>query len=107
MHVHVDFLAIAIEEQQRERKTRRRHQIVVRARKRVQKQTVSNKAPVDEYENRIPVVLLHLRTRNETADGKNPGGLIGVFHLQRGAALAEIDEIFEQLAAENLKYAFA
>ena len=40
MHVHVDFFGVAIQKQQREGITRRRHQVVIRGRNRVQQQAV-------------------------------------------------------------------
>ena len=66
MHVHVHLFGVAIQKQQREGITRRRHQVVIRGRNRVQQQAVANQPAVDEQVNRIAVELLHLRTADES-----------------------------------------
>ena len=50
MHVHVDFFGVAIQKQQREGITGRRHQVVIRGRNRVQQQAVAYQAAVDEQD---------------------------------------------------------
>ncbi len=107
MHIHIHLFAIAIEKQQRERITRGRHQIVIRARKRMQQQTVANQAAVHEHENRIPIVLLHLRARNEAVSRKGSRRFVRFRHLQRAGARFQLDQIFQQLAAEDLKHTLA
>ncbi len=112
MHVHVDFFQIAIEKQQRERIARRRHQVVIRGRNRVQQQAVANQAAVDEQINRIAIHLLHLRAADEAAQAEMPRDRIPWIaivnrELQIAALIAQIEQIFQHLAAEDLKHALA
>ncbi len=105
MHVHIDLFAVALKKQQSERETGAWHQIVIRGGDGVQHQTVANQAPVNEDKDRIAIVLLNLRTAHEAANQKLARLLPWVGQLQGGAAFAQIDEVFEQLTAENLKHA--
>ena len=70
-------------------------------------QPVANQPSVHENENRIAVVLLHLRARNKSAQRELARRFVGFGHLQGLAALAQFDQVVEQLAAEHLKDALA
>jgi len=108
MHIYVHLGRVAIEEQQGEREARRRHQIVISGGERVQQQPIPNQPPVHKYKDGIAVVFLHLRARGETAK-REPARLVvgvGVRRPQHLRVRAEIDQVFQDLAAEDLKHAF-
>ena len=72
----------------------------------MQHQPVANQPAVDEDEDRIAIVLLHLRARNETPQRELARRFIRLRHLQHCRVLAQIDQVFQQMAAEHLKNAF-
>ena len=84
VHVDVHLLRVALEEQQRERIRRRRHQVVIRRGERVQQQAVANQAAVDEDEDRIAIALLHLRAREEAAQAERARARLAVARLRVG-----------------------
>ena len=93
MHVYVHLFAIAIEEQQRERVTGRRHQVVIGGGERVQQQLVANEPAVHEQEDRIAIQLLHLRAGDEAAHHEDARRRLVAFHNAKFASMAsEVDE---------------
>ena len=90
-----------------------RHEVVIGRRDGVQQQPVANQAAVDEQEDRVAVVLLHLRAGDEAAKQKNTGAFLVGRALRRLGqqqllfVFADIDEFFQRLAAEDLKHALA
>src|SRR5689334_1113664 len=99
VHVNVDFLEIALEKQQRKGITRRRHQVVIGGRQRVQQEAVTNQAPVDEQINRIAIETLHLRAADEAAQAEAARASLLVFRRQREGArlIPQVQQIFQNL----------
>ena len=119
VHVHVHFLGVAFQEQQRERIGRRRHQVVIRRGERVQQQAVADQPAVHENENGIAIALLHLRPREKARSGgtramaapparsgtrRSPGWTAARRRGNRQILLAHADlhQFIEHLAAEDL-----
>ncbi len=103
MDVDVHFLAIAIQEKERERVTGRRHQVMIGRRKRVQQQAIADEAAVDEQEDRIAVQLLNLRRGDKSAQCEDAlRALIGFDHIEFALEDVQIDQLFERLSAEHL-----
>ncbi len=109
MHVDVDLFQIAIQKQQREGIAGRRHQVVIGGGEGVQQQAVADQAPVDEQVNRIAIEALHLRAADEAAQAEAARASLLVFDRQREGArlIAQIEQLFEDLAAEDLIDALA
>ncbi len=83
MDIHVHFRRIAMQEQQRERITGRRDQVVIRRADRVHQQPVANQPAIDENIDRVAIVLLHLRARNKAVQRINAHWLVRFRHLAR------------------------
>src|SRR5215471_11442055 len=108
MNVDIDFFRIAIQKQQCEGETRRRHQVVIRRRYSVQKQPVPDQSSVDEQINRISIQLLDLRAADKSTQTEPPlQGLFALFRGKRQVApmIAQIQQIVQDLASKDLKHA--
>src|SRR5581483_9736543 len=106
--VYIDFLCIAFQKQQRERIAGGRHQVVIRRRKSVQQEPVADQASVHEQVNRVPVELLHLRAAHEPAQPETAGQRRLLWFLRKvqlAGTVAQVHQIIQNQAAENLEYA--
>ena len=69
-------------------------------------QPVADQPAVDENENGIAVVLLYLGTGNEAAQGIHRKLLRPVCHVQLLRVSAQLNQVFQRLAAKHLENAF-
>src|ERR1035438_9819940 len=76
MHIDIHLFGVALQEEERERIRRGRHQVVVSRGERVQHQAVANQPPVDEDVDRIAIGLLHLRAREEAVEPEAAHGRV-------------------------------
>ena len=109
VHIHIHFLEIAIEKQQREGIAGLRHQVVIGGRDRVQQQAVANESPVDKQIDGITIQLLNLRPTDKAAQTEMAGSRFVLLGGQRDGArlVPQVQEILQHLASEDLEHAFA
>lgn len=113
MDVDVDLFCVAIEEEQREGKGAGRHQVVIGGLHGVEEEFVADQPAVDEKIDGIAVVLLHLRHGDEAAEEEDASAFLvgqslrGIREKKFFFVLADVEEVFERMAAEDLEDAFA
>src|SRR5262249_17212953 len=93
MHIHVDVFVWNRHEHDHDRKCAGWQNIPVCLADRMQDDSVTHQAAIDEKEHRIPVVLLNMRTRGEQVN----------FYTRPAKAFLVLDELVEQVSPEDLK----